>query len=232
MAETYRESQRELVQKLRYAARPDQVQVTSVPIRADHAADRSRCLTSVIFVPAALAQDICHTLIAALQAIEPEHYYYSPAALHLTVKNIRIISDPPRFTDADVQKADRLFTELIPQHPMFSYALAELAAFTTSVSLIGYCDERLRTLVQALDAGLRAIGLPDDKELISRTVFFGNITLCRYARPPSERFLAAVQRLANADQGELPAQRIHLIACNAVCAPDTRTLINAYELQG
>lgn len=230
MPATYRELQREMVHKLRDAADPQHRNVTLVPIHADHAVDRRRCLTSVIFLPTALAQEISHAIIAPLQAIEPEHYYYIPESLHLTIKNIRIVNDPPRFTETDVQKVDRLFTELIPQYPAFSYTLEELAAFPTSVSLIGYCDERLRALGQALDAGLRQIGLPDDKQLISQTVFFGNITLCRYTRPPSKHFLTEVQRLANTYQAELPAQRIHLIACNAVCAPDTRTIINSYEL--
>ena len=230
MSETYRELQKRIVNKLGYDADQDP-RVSIIPIRSDHKNDRARCLTSVIIPPDGIAQSIYQTIIEPLKAIEPEHYYYSPESLHLTIKNIKVVSDPPRFTEADMQKVDQLFAELIPRHQAFSYALDEVVAFKTSVSLIGYCDERLRELVQALDAGLHAIGLPDDKQLISHSVFFGNMTLSRYVHHPSEHFLAGVRRLSNACHWELKASLIHLIICNAVCAPDSRTIVNSYELQ-
>ncbi|MEW5960272.1 MAG: hypothetical protein AB1801_21310, partial [Chloroflexota bacterium] len=206
-------------------------QASRVPMRADFTTDPAVCLTSVVFVPAEMGQEIYRTLVEPLQAIEPEHHYYRPEAMHLTIKNVRRINDPPRFTPADIQKVDRLFSRLIPRRAAFSLSLEEVAAFATSAALIGYSDERLGELVQALDAGLKRIGLPDDKQYVSDAVFFGNVTLCRYARPPSEPFLARLAGLTDAYRGELHVRQICLISCTAVCLPESRTLWQSYQLR-
>jgi 2'-5' RNA ligase len=228
MSESYRDHQRRIVNQLRNGTAS---KASIVPMRAEHATDPAVCLTSVVFVPTEMGQQIYHTLVEPLQAIEPGHHYYRPEAMHLTIKNVRRINDPPRFTQADIHRVDQLFSRLIPRHASFFLSLEEVVSFATSAAMIGYSDERLGKLVQALDAGLKRIGLPDDKQYVSDTVFFGNVTLCRYGRQPSGQFFERLSQLAEAYRGILPVKEIDLISCNAVCLPESRTAWQSYRLR-
>lgn len=232
MIEHYREQQKRIVAELK-ACSPVELDAKAsvVPIQADYKANPAICLTSVVFIPDETARDIFQTIVEPLQAIEPEHHYYLPDAMHLTIKNIRIIHNPPRFTQRDIDKVHQLFSRIIPDHPSFFFSLEEVIPFTTSIALIGYSDERLQGLVQALDTGLKEIGLPDDKEYVSDTVFFGNVTVCRYVRQPSRRSLESVEQMTQRYKGELEVKKIDLITCNVVCTPDSRTILHSYTLR-
>lgn len=227
----YRDRQREIVNQLHYDATGSlNGKASVVPMRADYSHDPALALTTVVFVPPHLAHKIVSTVIEPLRIVEPVHHFYSSSSMHLTIKNVRRINFPPDFTRADINRVHRLYSRLIPQHAAFSVSLEELAPLATSVSLIGYSDERLQTLVQALDAGLAGIGLPDNKQYVSSDVFFGNVTVCRFVQPPSSKFLDAVNRLAYAFRGDLRVKDVSLISCNAVCAPESRTLWHTYSL--
>ena len=216
MLDVYQEQQERIVNELRVGSGHRDVGIPTIPFRSDYRTDSAICLTSVAFVPDDIAQDIQQTIIGPLKEMEPDHYYYSPDSMHITIKNVRAVHDPPLFTKADIGKVNRLFGELIPQHRSFFFSLEDVAAFTGSVSLIGYCDDRLRYLVLALDAGLNKIEVPDNKRYVSDTVFFGNVTLCRYVHQPSKRFFEAVEQMAHVYKGELHVKVIHLITCNLV----------------
>ncbi len=203
-----------------------------VPIRSDYGTDSAMCLTSVAFLPGDIAYNIHRSIVQPLQAVEPDHHYYSPDSMHITVKNIRTIHNPPLFTEADVRKVDHLFAELIPKHSSFSFRLEEVVPFPTSVSLIAYSDVGLRDLVRALDARLNEIGVPDNKQYVLDDVYFGNITLCRYTRRPSQEFGEALDQMTNVYQGILKVETIHLITCNSVCAPESRRILHSYRLRG
>ena len=228
---TYRELQRQVVKELR-AGSEHTLTASMIPVRPDYRTDPAMCLTSVSFVPEAMGRDIRRTIVEPLRAMEPEHHYYPPASMHITIKNIRSVHHPPQFTEEEIEKVNRLFRGLIPRHPSLAFSLEELVAFRTSVSLIGYCDERLKDLVLTLDAGLNEIGVPDDKRYVSSTVFFGNVTLCRFVRQPSGAFFGAVERMARIYTNELKVETIHLITCNSVCASESRDLLYSYELCG
>jgi len=189
------------------------------------------CLTSVAFLPGDTAQDIHRSIVRPLQAVEPDHHYYSPDAMHITIKNIRTIHNPPLFTEADVKKVDRLFAELIPRHTSFPFWLEEVVPFPTSVSLIAYSDVGLRDLVCTLDAGLNKIGIPDNKQYVSNDVYCGNVTWCRYTRQPSQKFSDTLEQMTHVYQGALKVEVIHLITCNSVCAPESRRILHSYSLR-
>ena len=189
------------------------------------------CLTSVAFLPDDTAQDIHRSIVKPLSEMEPAHYYYTPDSMHITIKNVQTVHNPPSFNDSDVRKVNRLFAELIPQHPSFSFSLEEVVPFQNSVTLIAYADVRLRDLVRKLDAGLNRIGVPDNKQYVSDDVYFGNVTLCRYTRPPSEKFREAVAEMAHRYKGVLEVEVIHLITCNSVCAPASRRILYSYSLR-
>jgi 2'-5' RNA ligase len=151
--------------------------------------------------------------------------------MHITIKSIRTIHNPPLFTGADVGKVDRLFAELIPQHAPISFRLEEVVSFQTSVVLIAYPNLGLRDLVRALDAGLNEIGIPDNKQYVSDDACFGNVTLCRYTHPPSREFCDALEDMAHAYEKTLTVDEIHLITCNAVCDPGSRKVFQTYKLK-
>jgi 2'-5' RNA ligase len=229
--DTYRELQKQAVNQLRVGSGQN-LRASVVPIRSDYRTDSAMCLTSVAFLPDDIAHDIHRKIVQPLEEIEPDHHYYSPDSMHITVKNIRTIHNPPRFTEADVRKVDRLFGGLIPEHPSFSFWLEEVVPFPTSVSLIAYSDLKLRDLVRALDAGLNKIGVPDNKQYVSDGVYFGNVTLCRYTRQPSRKFSDALEQMTHVYKGVLKVEVIHLITCNSVCAPESSRILHSYRLRG
>jgi len=231
MPDTYRELQEQAVNQLR-AGSGQNSRASVVPIRSDYRTDAAMCLTSVAFLPGDIAQDIHQKIVQPLKEIEPDHHYYSPESMHITVKNIRTIHNPPRFTVADVRKVDGLFGELIPQHPAFSFWLEEVVPFPTSVSLIAYSDAGLRDLVRSLDAGLNRIGVPDNKEYVSDDVYFGNVTLCRYTRHPSRKLSDALGQMSHVYEDVFKVEVIHLITCNSVCASESRRVLHSYHLCG
>jgi 2'-5' RNA ligase len=230
MPDTYRELQEHAVNQLRAGSQRNS-RASVVPIRSDYKTDTAMGLTSMAFLPADIGQDVYRRVVRPLKAIEPDHHYYRPDSMHITIKNIRTIHNPPLFTGADVRKVDRLFAELIPQRPSISFWLEEVVSFQTSAALIAYSDVGLRDLVRALDAGLNEIGVPDNKQYVSGNVYFGNVTLCRYTRPPSKEFCDAVEGVTHAYKETLKVEVVHLIACNAVCAPESRRVFQSYKLK-
>jgi 2'-5' RNA ligase len=230
MPDTYRELQERAVNQLRAGSQRNS-RASVVPIRSDYKTDTAMCLTSVAFLPADIGQNVYRRIVGPLKGIEPDHHYYPPDSMHITIKNIRTIHNPPLFTQADVRKVARLFAELIPQRPSISFWLEEVVSFQTSAALIAYSSAGLRDLVRALDSGLNKIGVPDNKQYVSDDVFFGNVTLCRYTHPPSKEFYDAVVEMTRAYKRTLKVEAIHLIACNAVCAPESRRVFRSYKLK-
>ena len=223
----YRDKQQHIVKKL---AKEAKNRVSIVPMQADFRYDKKLCLTSVVFIPDDLAKKSQRTIIESLRVIDPYHHYYEQGEMHLTIKNIRTVHAPPLFGDSDIQKVDRIFAQIIPKHKSFAFALEEVVMFSTSVSLIGYCDESLQDLVRDLNTGLKRIGVPDNKKYISDSVFFGNITLCRFICPPSSAFQRRLEKLSCNSLGRIDVKEIHLVVCNSVCARESQRIINSYKL--
>ncbi|MDP2932888.1 MAG: hypothetical protein Q8N81_02045 [bacterium] len=202
----------------------------------DYAKDKRRCLTTVAFVPDTLAERITKKVIAPLKSIEPDFHFYSKESLHTTIEGIRTVSDPPLFTPQEVNSASDLFSRLVPTLPAFSFRFKGLIAFPanspTSISLTGYCDERLRTVVRALDKGLERIGVSyNDSYHYSKDVFFGTIAVCRFTHKPREAFIKKVNDLGRIDLGEMLVDRLNLIVCNLVCDLKSREIIASYNLK-
>ena len=142
----YRSLQKRIIDQLRFGAGQPGAKATIVPMKRDHRHDPAIGLTSVVFVPEALGWAIAEAIIDPLKAIEPDHYYYGPDSLHLTIKNVRSVHNPPHFTRADVKEVDALFSQIVLQHQSFSVQLEDLVPFSTSLSLIAYSGESLHRL--------------------------------------------------------------------------------------
>ena len=230
MENNYFQKQKQLVKEMKLSLAKGEAKSTIVEMRSDYEYDNQKCLTTVVFIPKNIAHRITNSIIEPLKQVESEHFYYLAESMHITIKNIRTIHKPPLFMEDDVVKVDGLFREIIPKFKSFSFQLEDLVKFPTSLSLMGYCDDTLQKLVKELDAGLKQIGVPDDKKYFSDKIFFGNITLCRFTHQPSEAFIKKIEELRNIKIGELVVDKINLIICNVVCHPKTRKMVGTYKL--
>ncbi|NJR75532.1 MAG: hypothetical protein HC773_21685 [Scytonema sp. CRU_2_7] len=171
MIDNYIKQQQNIIQQVKDSIHQGQHQLSILEMRTDYENDDAICLASLAFPPKDIAQIISKEIIAPLKSLDDKHFYYSSELLHLTIKNIRTVHNPPLFKNKDVVKVHELFTQITPKFQSFTFHFEGLILFPTSVSLVGYCDETLGKLVQALDLGLKEIGVPDNKKYISDTVF-------------------------------------------------------------
>lgn len=230
MSDEYVQQQKAIVNQMKERFRLGQAEVSIVEMQSDYELDDAISLTSVAFPDQSLAKTIQAQVIQPLRAIEPHQFYYSNQILHITIKNIRKMHKPPRFSEADVIQVNELFTQTVPQFPAFTFRLEGLLLLPTSVAIVGYCNNTLGKLIAALNTGLVAIGLPDDKQYVSDTVFFGNMTICRFTQTPSQEFLAQVQTMEHQFIGEMPITEIQLVTCNSVCSDKNRRSIAKFAL--
>lgn len=226
----YTIQQRRLIQHIKDNMLEAQTQMSIFDMKTDYENDDAISLASVTLISKVITDRIVEKIIQPLQLLEPCHYYYANDLMHITIKNVRKMHKPQRFTEDDAQKVNNLFKDIVPRFPSFKFNFEGLVLFPTSFSLIGYCDETLRELVHALDNGLKEIGLADDKKCISDTVFFGNMTLCRFTQAPSLLFQDKVRELESIYIGEINVSEINLVTCNVVCHPKSRRIIGAYKL--
>lgn len=227
----YTMRQKEMINELERSFQSGNVKSTIVDMQSDYENDRQLCLAAVVFPPSHLAEEIEKKIIQPLREIEPFHYYYPAESLHLTVKNVRTISDPPLFTENDAQNVRTLFSNIIPQFSAFEYSLQDVLAFPTSSALMAYCDDTLQSIVMALDQGLKDIGVPDNKTYLSNEIFWGNCTFCRFVRKPSEGFYSALNAQRETFIGTFKAETISLITCNAGCSSSSKRIIGEFKLK-
>ncbi|MBD3250762.1 MAG: hypothetical protein GF381_04325 [Candidatus Pacebacteria bacterium] len=161
----------------------------------DFEADQRICLTSVHFPDKELIEKV-RVFIESLRELEPTFFFYPDDSFHLTIKNVRVISNPPNFTEIDVQKANQVFSETIPLHKQFQVYFYRLLLFPNNLSLIGTTDPELDKIILDLDKGLKKAGIPDDKVYANSKYFFSNMTLARFNSKPSQEFEAKILELS------------------------------------
>ena len=229
MNKSYQELQREVVGQLAYGSTSED-QVSIVPIDCNLRGEAGRCLTSVVFVPSVAARNIHRNVIGRLRKSQPTHCYYPPDSMHITIKNVRTVATPPLFTETDIEKCRRVFSKVAARHSPFSFELSQVVTFAASVVVVGFCDERLKDLVLDLDRELQIAGVPDNKRYISNSVFFGNVTVCRFTAPPSAGLLQAIREMRDAVKFIVPVTAINLITCDAVCSSSSCNRIDLFQL--
>lgn len=226
----YQSRQKALVKELENSFAQNKAKSTIVDRQKDYANDEQITLTSVIFLPKIITDKISSEIIEPLKRIEPQHYYYPVGSMHLTIKNVRTIHQPPLFDQSDIAKVNTLFQKIIPQVPVFNFNVEDVLLFPTSIAVMAYSNNALQRLVLALDRGLKKIGVPDNKKYLSDSIFWGNITICRFTDNPSQQFFRAVKALRNIKIGMFKIEKICLLTCNAVCWPESRNIIAEYCL--
>ncbi|MGI9205022.1 MAG: hypothetical protein ACR2Q3_13490 [Woeseiaceae bacterium] len=205
--------------------------VSVVPQMENYEADESLCLTSLVFPQATLGNRIQASIIDPLKKLQPSHYYYPTGSLHVTIKNIRSIASPPKFSEENITTADSVLRTIVPRFSRFSLHLRELVALRNSASIIAYSNRILGDLILSLDSELKMAGIPDDKVYISDSVFFGSMTICRFVGPPSTNFLTSLPQISAHIDEELFVEAIQLVVCNAVCNPGNRRIVGTYHLR-
>lgn len=231
MANDYFLKQKELIKQLENSFANGANKSTVVEMQKDYVNDDQICLTSVVFIPDEISNKIISDIINELKKIDPQHYFYPPESMHLTIKNIRTINKPPLFSETDIHKVNQLFSEIITQFPIFEFSVEDVLVFPTSLSVMAYSDDTLQKLISSLDEGLQKIGESDNKKYLSDYIFWGNITICRFTQNPSAQFIEEVKKVRNLKIGKFKVEKISLIACNAVCHPESRKIISEYELK-
>ncbi|MDA2922756.1 hypothetical protein MYX07_05845 [Patescibacteria group bacterium AH-259-L07] len=231
MTSDYVLQQKALVKKLEDSFIQGVHKSSIVDIQQDYANNDQICLTSVVFIPDAISNKIIQNVIDPLEQIEPYHYYYPTESMHLTIKNIRTIHKPPLFTKLEINRVSELFNKIISKFPIFEFYVEDILAFPTSLSVMAYSNDTFQRLVLELDKGLNEIGVPDNKRYLSNSVFWGNITVCRFVKNPGEQFVAAVNKMRNLKIGKFRVENVNLITCNAVCYSKSREIIAKYKLK-
>jgi 2'-5' RNA ligase len=190
---------------------------TTVSPVADYHNDQRMALTSVHMPRPDFIHKVITSIIEPLKKVEPDFYYYTNENLHMTVKNVRVINDPPHFTDKDIEKAAIVFNSVIPQHSRFNVYFYRLLLFPNNVSLIGTTDEELDKIILDLSNGLNKAGVPDDKVFANSSYFFSNMTLARFNKIPSDIFKQKVEELSGSISYEpYEVDSVTLLTCNAV----------------
>ena len=197
MLSAHQHKQLEVINEIERQVASNTLGFSTVAAVEDFVSDPRLTITSVHFPSEALKLHIRTQLISPLQQLDTAQYFYDDDSLHMTIKNVRVIADPPTFTEADVQKAREVFSRVIPQHRAFHVYFYRLMVFPHSLSLIGTTDPALDSLVTSLDQGLGAAGIHDDKVYVNTQYFFSNMTLARFRAPVSAAFRQKVATLSH-----------------------------------
>lgn len=189
--------QQETINKIEEQINTKSLSFSAVSPVESYENDPRICLTSVHVPHEELKIQVQQLLVEPLCKVAPDFYYYSPDSLHMTIKNIRVINDPPHFAERDVKKAEKVFSKIIPNHKKFNVYFYRLLLFPNNLVLIGTTDSELDNIIFDLDNGLNKAGIPDDKVYVNSKYFFINITLARFNISPSEEFRQKVKELSD-----------------------------------
>lgn len=226
----YQQNQKLVIGNIEKQVKQNSFQFSTVSPVEDFDNDPRICLTGVHFPSGSLRNKIQKKIINPLRAISPEHYYYLVDSLHMTIKNIRVINNPPHFNSLDIEKAKQIFSQTIPKHSKFRVYFYRLLLFPNNLALIGTTDEELDKIILDLDRKLKEVGVPDDKIYSNPKYFFSNMTLARFNNSLSEEFKTKVKNLSDSLFFEpYLVDSVTLLSCNAVFKK--RQIIGTWRLK-
>lgn len=227
---SYHQKQQEVISQIEKQFKSGRNPSSIVKPVANYVDDNRLCFTSVVFPPQSIEQKIIDQLITPFKQADNRQYFYTPGSFHLTIQNIRTISDPPLFNNEDIEKAKEVFAKVIPKYPKFIFQLKGLFELPTSLTVCGFTDEILTSLSLELTQELIRTGVPDNKQYFTQEVMFGNLTFCRYTQEPNSRFIEKISELKNIEIGDFEARSVSLIITNAAATPNKTQIIQDYPL--
>lgn len=204
---------------------------TVVAMQTDYVNDPQLCLTCVSFLPHDIVDTIQKQLIRPLSVIEPDFYFYPNQSLHITIQNIRVISDPPHFNEIDIAKAQQLLQNFIPAYEPFVFEFSGILLLPTSLAVIVLITPEYDHFVRAFRQTLISADVPDDKQYFSDEIIFANTTICRYTHEPSQEFLDEVAKHKQTLFGSMNVEEVSLIQTNAGAHPLKTKVLGTYRFR-
>jgi hypothetical protein len=196
---------------------------------ADFLNDNRMALTAVHFPKKDFLEKIREEVIEPLKQVSPNHFYYPDEFIHMTVKNVKTINDPPIFSEKDIEIAKQVFEEVIPKHKSFKVYYYRLFLFKHNFALMGTTDPGLDNIILELDKKLKEAGVPDDKVYLNSKYFFSNVTLARFNEPVSKEFKEKLVEISeNMKPFSYEIDSTTLLTCNAVM--NKRTDVKTWKL--
>lgn len=225
----HQEKQVTVINQIEEQVKGSSLGFTTVAPVDNYESDSRISLTSVHLPSPDLKTKVRESIIQPLRQISPDFFYYPSDLLHMTIKNIRVASDPPTFSDEDEVKAQKVFAAALPNHKKFQVYFYRLLLFPNNLSLIGTTDPELDSIFSDLDARLISAGLQDDKKYLNSQFFFSNMTLARFNTQPSPEFLRKVSEISDSLRFEpYTVDSVKLITCTAVLTK--RSIIDTWKL--
>lgn len=227
--QNYRDRQKKLIQEIEKGYREKRTSLN--PGTADDFTNDPRlALVCLYFVPEEVQEVILNQIIAPLRAADPSPYYYPRESLHLTIKNVRYVHWPPQYTAEDKEKVCQGFRKIIPRQEPFAMELEGIFEQPSSLSVSGFSDDSLFHLITVLNQTLEEVGVPDNKKYFSGEVYFGNVSFCRFQRPPNQAFRDQVQKLKKVPLGTVQINKVWLVETDLVCHPGHTTVLEKFSL--
>ena len=213
---SHRQKQIEVIETIEKQVNDNTLNFSTVAPVSDFKNDPRICLTSVHLPRPDLLAFITDTIISPLRIIEPSYYYYPANSLHMTIKNVRVVNDPPHFTDTDITNAEKVFSEVIPNHKKFNVYFYRLFLLPNNLALFGTTDPELDEIIFDLDGKLLGAGIPDDKKYANSKYFFNNMTLARFGKA-SSTFINKVREISETLVfAPYTIDSVSLVSCNSV----------------
>lgn len=225
----YASRQLELVKSIEEQFKAGKSPSTIVDPVSNYEADDRICLTALAYLPSRLQEKIYEEIVEPLRKMDNRQYFYESSALHITVQNVRVINNPPHFTKDDIEKARRVFKEVIAKHGSLKVEIQRIFELPTSFALSAFTTIGWEELVFDLRSQLKKAGVPDDKSYAPGPVL-ANTTICRYTTPPNEGFLNELKKLKEIRIGSFEVKNVALATTNAVSLPSKTTIIEEYNL--
>jgi 2'-5' RNA ligase len=228
----YQELQLEAFSKLESEFGAGQSPAQVIPIVPDAPQSLGLCLSSLFYLPKEMTDSLEQNLIEPIRNADPNHYYFQPESLHVTIQNVRTVAMPANFSEATIETARAVFGRVVPKHNVFDLTLKRIFEPPTSLSISALSDEKYGELVKELRAELEKAGIPDNKRYGSGEIVFGNVTFCRFKSAPNGQLKALVKSLKNNQFGKFVVDRVHLVVTDAVCSPKNTTITDTFYFNG
>lgn len=225
----HQNKQLEVIAKIEDQVKNNSISFSTVSQVENFENDTRMCLTSAHLPHQNLKDQILSEITAPLRNISSEHYYFPEDSLHMTIKNIKVVNDPPNFTEKDITKSEKVFSNVIPRHKKFQVYFYRLFLFPMNLALFGTTDPELDEIIFDLDRGLKNVGITDDKKFVNEKYFFSNMTIARFTEPVSDSFVKKILELSD-NTHFLPyfVDSVSLVTCNGSFRK--KKIINTWEL--
>jgi 2'-5' RNA ligase len=228
--DNYQARQLELTKKIEEDFKNGNSRSTIVEPVSDYINDNRICLTSVVFLPQDLENKIIDEVIIPLRRNDPAQYFYVPNSFHVTIRNIRTTTEPPSFSEIDIEKSKEVFRRIVPKHHPFKFEIKRLFKLPTSLAISAFSNKKFGDLALELGNELGKAGVPDNKIYANKNIVIGNTTISRFTKRPNSSFRKKVKELKNIDIGSFEVRKISLITTSAVCHPSKTKIIEEYLL--